>query len=347
VSRLKVVVFGAGAWGRNHVRTLATMTDVQLAAVCDISPARCDELKRQYPGTVITEDPEKAFSVAEAVVVATPAGSHARLAREAVERGLPVLVEKPFTLSVGDAEAIAGLAEARGVSVVVGHLLLYHPAIERLRTMVAGGELGRPYYLYSQRVNLGQVRPDENALWSFGPHDISVAIHLLDAPPVKVAAQGMSYLQPGIEDVAFLTMEFDSGVMAHVQMSWLDPHKERRLTVVGSKRMVVFDDMQPREKLKIYDKGVDRPPEYASYGESLAIREGDIFVPRIPNVEPLTAELRHFVAVVRGRETPRSGAVSGVDVVRVLAAATESLAAGGIPVAVGQRTAQKETVAQR
>jgi predicted dehydrogenase len=218
--------------------------------------------------------------------------------------------------------------------VVVGHLLLFHPAVERLRSMVVAKELGDLYYLYSQRVNLGQVRPDENALWSFGPHDISVAMHLLDAAPLRVAAQGRSYLQPGIEDVVFLTMEFESGIMAHVQMSWLDPHKERRLTVVGSQRMVVFDDMHPREKLKIYDKGVERPPEYRSYGESLSIREGDIYLPRVPNVEPLTAELRHFAAVARGQAVPRSGPESGVDVVRVLAAASQSLARGGLPLAI-------------
>ncbi len=332
MSRVKVAVIGAGAWGRNHVRTLASLAEAELVSVCDVSDRRREEVKRQYPGALVTGDLETALRPAEAVVVAASAGSHAALCRAAIERRLPVLVEKPFTLSVADAEQIAAQAEVHRVPVVVGHLLLFHPAVERLRAMLAGGELGQLYYLYSQRVNLGQVRPDENALWSFGPHDVSVALHLADGLPVRVAAQGHSYLQPGIEDVVFLTMAFESGVMAHVQMSWLDPHKERRLTVVGSKRMVVFDDMQPREKLKVYDKGVERPPEYASYGESLAIREGDIFLPRIPNVEPLTAELKHFLAVARGEQQPRSGPEDGVEVVRVLEAATRSLAAAGRPV---------------
>lgn len=332
MTRLKVAVVGAGAWGRNHVRALGSLQDAELAAVCDINPTRREDVRRQYPGVLVTDDLDRALAGVEAVVIATPAGTHSQLALQAIDRGLPVLVEKPFALSAADAEAVADRAQARGVPVLVGHLLLFHPAIERLKAMTAEGGLGTIYYLYSQRVNLGQVRPDENALWSFGPHDVSVAIHLLGQPPVRVAAQGMSYLQPGIEDVVFLTMEFDSGVMAHVQMSWLDPHKERRLTVVGSRRMAVFDDMQPREKIKIYDKGVDRPPEYASYGESLAIREGDIFVPRIPNVEPLTAELRHFLAVARGREAPRADVVSGVEVVSVLAAASQSMAEGGRPV---------------
>ena len=173
------------------------------------------------------------------------------------------------------------------------------------------------------------MRPDENALWSFGPHDVSVAIYLLDEEPISVTANGHSYLQPGIEDVVFLTMEFRSGVMVHVQMSWLDPHKERRLTVVGSHQMVVFDDMEPREKLKVYDKGVDRPPDYGSYGESLSIREGDVWIPKVPNVEPLKAELQHFAAVVSGREVPRASAEDGLAVVRVLAAASRSLDEGG------------------
>lgn len=332
MTRLRLGVIGAGAWGRNHVRTIASLADAELAAVCDIDPARREDVRRQYPGALVTDELERVLASVEAVVIATPAGTHSQVALQAIDRGLPVLVEKPFALTTADAEATAERAQSKGVPVLVGHLLLFHPAIERLKAMTDEGALGTIYYLYSQRVNLGQVRPDENALWSFGPHDVSIAIHLLGQPPVRVAAQGMSYLQPGIEDVVFLTMEFESGVMAHVQMSWLDPHKERRLTVVGSRRMAVFDDMQPREKIKIYDKGVDRPPEYTSYGESLAIREGDIFVPRIANVEPLTAELRHFVAVARGRETPRADTTSGVGVVSVLAAATQSMAEGGRPV---------------
>jgi predicted dehydrogenase len=329
VTRVRIAVVGAGNWGRNHVRTVATLPEATLAAVCDIDPARLEHVRRLYPSARATPDLDQALEAADAVVVASPAAAHAPAATAAIERGLPVLVEKPFALSGADAEAVARLADARGVPVVAGHLLLFHPAVERLRELIRGGELGQLYYLYSQRVNLGQVRPDENALWSFGPHDISVALHLLPDRPVAVAARGHSYLQPGIEDVVFLTLEFDSGVIAHVQMSWLDPHKERRLTVVGSRRMVVFDDMQPREKLKIFDKGVDRPPEYRSFGESLSVREGDIFVPRIPNVEPLTAELRHFVAVARGDEPPRVTAWDGVEVVRILEAASASLQGDG------------------
>ena len=333
MTRLKLGVIGAGAWGRNHVRSAAGLADAELVAVCDTDAKTRERIARQYPGTLVTGDVAALLERADAVIVASPAGTHAALARRCIEAGKPCLVEKPFALSVRDAEAVAALAAQRKIPVLAGHLLVFHAAVERLRTLIQGGELGKIFYLYGLRVNLGQVRQDENALWSFGPHDVSVALHLLGEAPVRVAAQGKSYIQPKIEDVVFVTMEFASGVLAHVQLSWLDPHKERKLTVVGAKQMVVFDDMEPREKLRIYDKGVDRPPEYGSFGESLAIREGDIFIPRIPTVEPLAAELAHFVRVARGTEPPRpgAGAEDGVRVVRVLEAASRSLARGGAP----------------
>ncbi len=332
MSRLPLGVIGAGAWGRNHVRTAAALPEASLAAVCDADPRTRERLARQYPEALVTADVDACLDAVEAVIIASPARSHAELAQRAITRGIPCLVEKPFALDVGTAETVARLAGERDVPLLVGHLLLFHPAVERLRQMVHNGELGQVFYLYSLRVNLGQVRADENALWSFGPHDVSVALDLLGEAPVQVAAQGRSYLQAGIEDVVFLSMEFASGILAHVQMSWLDPHKERRLTVVGSRKMVEFDDMQPREKLRIYDKGVDRPPEYGSFGESLAIREGDIFIPKIANVEPLAAELSHFVRVARRAEPPRAAATDGVRVVQVLEAASRSLSQGGVPV---------------
>ncbi|HZI23062.1 MAG TPA: Gfo/Idh/MocA family oxidoreductase [Gemmatimonadales bacterium] len=334
MSRLRVGVIGAGAWGKNHVRTVATLADAELAAVCDADSKTRERLTRQYPAAHITGEVADLLGRVDAVVIASPAATHARVALQCVEAGKPCLVEKPFALSTADADAVARAAAARDVPVLAGHLLVFHPAVERLRALVQGGDLGRIYYLYGLRVNLGQVRADENALWSFGPHDVSVALYLLGEAPVRVAAHGKSYLQPKVEDVVFLTMEFGSGVLAHVQLSWLDPHKERKLTVVGATKMVVFDDMEAREKLRIYDKGVERPPEYGSYGEALSIREGDIFIPKIPNVEPLAAELGHFVRVARRTEPPRAAAADGVAVVKVLDAATRSLHAGGAPIAL-------------
>lgn len=335
MNRLKVGVIGAGAWGANHVRTAATSAEADLVGVCELNPKVREKLQRQYPGIYLTESPADLLGRVEAVIIATPARTHAALGTLAVEAGIPALVEKPFALTVADAEQLGNLAEKHSVPVLAGHLLEYHPVVERLREMVTQQALGDLFYLYAQRVNLGQIRPDENALWSFGPHDVSVALFLLGAMPSKVTAQGSCYLQPGIEDVVFLNMTFPTGVMAQVQMSWLDPHKIRQLTVVGSRQMAVFDDMQPREKLRIYDKGVNRPPEYRSYGESLTIREGDIFIPRLPNVEPLTVQFQHFLRVARGEEKPRADHVDGVRVVRVLDAATRSLAQGGTPVSPG------------
>jgi predicted dehydrogenase len=331
---LRCGVIGAGAWGKNHVRTIASLAEVELAAICDMNPAVREKLARQYPATFVTDSVDEVLRRCDAVIVATPARTHVDVASRAVEAGLPTLVEKPFALTVRDAERLADLAERRSVPLLVGHLLEYHPVIERLKAMIQEETLGEIYYLYAQRVNLGQVRPDENALWSFGPHDVSVALFLLGEAPVTVSAQGHSYLQKGIEDIVFLHLTFRSGVMAHVQMSWLDPHKERRLTVVGSRQMAVFDDMASREKLRIYDKGIDRPPEYRSYGESLTIREGDIFIPRVANTEPLTAQLLHFVRAARKEVLPRADARDGVRTVRVLEAATRSLAQGGAPISV-------------
>ena len=334
MSRLRLGVIGAGTWGRNHVRTVAGLADAELAGVCDTKDGVRETVTRQYPGAFVTADVDALLERVEAVVIASPATTHAEFARRAIAAGKPCLVEKPFALRVADAEGVAQAASAAGVPVLAGHLLVFHPAVDALRALVAGGELGRVLYMYGLRVNLGQVRADENALWSFGPHDVSVALHLLGEAPVRVTAQGSSYLRPGVEDVVFLHMEFASGALAHVQLSWLDPHKERKLTVVGDRKMVVFDDMEPREKLRIYDKGVTRPPEYASWGESLAVREGDIFIPKIANVEPLGAELAHFVRVARGAEAPRASAADGVKVVRVLEAATRSLTNGGTPVSL-------------
>jgi len=291
-------------------------------------------MAKTYPGALVTASATELLDRVDAVVVASTARTHAELGIAAIRAGKPVLIEKPFALSGADAAAIVAESERAGVPALVGHLLEFHPVIDRLKLMVQDGSLGEVFYLYSQRVNLGQVRPDENALWSFGPHDISVALYLMGEAPVTVSAQGHSYLQQGIEDVVFMVMRFRSGVVAHAHLSWLDPHKERKLTVVGSKQMAVFDDMAPREKLRLYDKGIDRPPEYGSYGESLAVREGDIWIPKIPTAEPLALELAHFVQVARGEAPTRADARDGLRVVQVLEAATRSLGSGGAPVSV-------------
>lgn len=238
-----------------------------------------------------------------------------------------------MALNSEDAEEILEIAEKRERILMVGHLLIYHPVIDRLKGMITSGELGKIYYIYTQRVNLGVIRQDENALLSFAPHDLSVILYLLAEEPVTVSAHGESYIQNGIEDVVFLTLQFSDGKMANIHLSWLDPHKLRKITIVGSKKMVVFDDMEVSEKLKIYDKGVGSP-SYSTYGEYLSLRFGDITIPSVKMLEPLRAEAEHFVQCIESRKEPKTGSRDGLKVVKILMAAQKSLKEKGVPISL-------------
>ncbi len=336
--RIGIAVLGTGDWGANLVRNFAALPGARLAAVCDSDPQRLARTAAQYPDARPLARVEEVAGAEEvqAVVVAASAVSHYPLARTLLEAGKDVYVEKPLALQVDHAEALIRLARERGRILMVGHLLLYHPAVRHLKQMVDRGELGDIFYIYSQRVNLGKVRRDENALWSFAPHDLSVILHLLDREPLDVVARGSAFLQGRVEDVVFVDLRFPGGKLAHVHVSWLDPHKLRKFTVVGSQKMAVFDDMEASEKLRIYDKGVDRAGEVVSYGDALTVRSGDILIPRISLQEPLRIECQHFVDCVRERKTPLSDGADGLRVVRVLAAAQGSLEAGGTPVPVAR-----------
>jgi predicted dehydrogenase len=242
-----------------------------------------------------------------------------------LEAGKHCFVEKPLAQSVADAERVVAAADAADRVLMVGHLLEYHPGVQRLKQLVDSGELGdRIYYIYGNRLNLGKLRADENALWSLGAHDVSVVLYLADEEPYEVVAHGESYVQDGVEDVVFCFLRFPSGLSAHLHLSWLDPHKERRFTVVGSRRMATFDDMALEGKLQVFDKGFDEGAR--GYGEYIT-RTGDIFSPSIPNVEPLRVECEHFVECVRSGRRPRSDGMSGLRVVRVLEELQRSLEA--------------------
>ncbi len=329
-----VGVIGTGYWGKNLVRTFHELNSARLKYIADNSPQTLASIAGSYPGVlpvndyrVILDDPE-----VNAVVVAAPAVHHFDIAQAALQSGKHVYIEKPMTLRVDHSRKLVAMADERKLTLMVGHLLLYHPCINAVRQYIHNGDIGDFLYLYSQRLNLGKVRSDENALLSFAPHDISVALHLIGETPVSVSANGQCYLQKDIEDVVFLTMHFRTRSMAHIHVSWLDPHKVRRTTVVGSKKMVVFDDMAPQEKVKIYDKGVDRSFDYGSYGEFLSLRNGDIFIPDIPMTEPLKLECAHFIDCIEQGRTPVSDGRNGLLVTQVLEAGQRSLRSGGVPV---------------
>lgn len=331
-----VAVVGLGGWGKNLARHYFEIPDCKLKYVCDKDDAQLSKVGAQLPGPRAVREYDEILGDREvdAVVIATPAPMHYTMCRKALSQGKDVYVEKPFVLDVHEAEELVELAERNGRILMVGHLLEYHPVINRLKEMVKAGELGEVYYIYNQRVNLGTVRGDENALWSFAPHDISVVLYILDREPTDVAARGQCYLQKGIEDVVFVTMNFESRAMAHIHVSWLDPHKVRKTTIVGSKKMAVFDDLEPNEKLRIYDKGAAWNTDYNSFAEYVTLRFGDITIPYVKTSEPLRLECLHFLECVRERKKPVSDGLDGLRVVRVLSAAQRSLRDNGMPVRI-------------
>jgi predicted dehydrogenase len=338
--RIGIGVVGTGDWGANLIRNFANLPGARLVALCDSDAERLSRTSSRYDGTrAYAEVGELAAdSSIRGVVVSASAVSHYPLARTLLEADKDVFVEKPLTLRVEDAEALVRLARERHRVLMVGHLLLYHPAVKYMKEFAAGGAMGDLLYIYSQRVNLGKVRHDENALWSFAPHDLSVILHLLDAEPVDVVARGSAFLRGKVEDVVFVDLRFPDGRQAHVHVSWLDPHKLRKFTVVGSQKMIVFDDMEASEKIRVYDKGVDRAGQVVSYGDALTVRSGDIVIPKISLQEPLRLECQHFVDCIRDRKQPLTDGESGLRVVKVLAAAQASLEAGGAPVPVSGTT---------
>jgi predicted dehydrogenase len=322
---VRIGVAGLGYWGPNLARNFAALPGCELAWCCDESEAARERIATQFPGVRTTGDLDDLLAdpSLDAIALATPVPSHAELAVRVLEAGKHCFVEKPLAQSVADAELAVAAAESAGRLLMVGHLLEYHPGVQKLKELTDGGELGdRIFYIYGNRLNLGKLRADENALWSLGAHDVSVVLHLAAEDPVEVVAHGQSYVRAGVEDVVFCFLRFPSGLSAHLHLSWLDPHKERRFTVVGSRRMATFDDMAIEGKVTVYDKGFDE--DARGYGEYIT-RAGGTFSPPISNVEPLRIECEHFVQCVRSGEQPRSDGASGLRVVRVLEQLQRSL----------------------
>ncbi|MBD05458.1 MAG: oxidoreductase [Gemmatimonadetes bacterium] len=334
-------VIGVGYWGPNLVRNLASTPDCDLRMLCDRDESRRANIGRQYPGVDLTASVDDVLknSAIDAVVVATPADTHYELALRILESGRSVFVEKPLARTSRECERLIEEADGQNVQLMVGHTFEFNAAVEYVEDLIEARELGQVYYIYSQRLNLGVVRQDVNALWNLAPHDISIAMRWLKREPLRVAARGYTYLQAGVEDVVYLDLEFEGGVAVHIHVSWLDPGKVRRMTVVGSRKMVVYDDASTEGKIQLFDKGIDREQlddslgEFDSFGKfQLTQRAGDVLIPKIDFSEPLKRECNHFVqSVVEGRR-PLTDGRNGLRVVRVLEAATRSLQGGGIAI---------------
>ncbi len=325
MTALRIGHAGLGYWGPNLARNFGELADLRW--LCDLSPELLSEFAKTHPQAHTTTDFQEVLADPEvdAVVLATPVVTHYDLAKQALTAGKHVFVEKPQAQSSAEAEELAALAEERGLVLMPGYLLLYHPAMEQLKQLVESDELGDLLYLYGNRQNLGQIRRDENALWSLGAHDLSMILHLVGEEPVEAWARGESFLRSGIEDVVFCYLRFASGVVAHMHVSWLDPHKMRKLTVVGRDKMAVFDDMEPERKVTVYDKGpVQRP------AADWHVREGDIHIPKLSREEPLRRECAEFLALVEGKGDPLGPARQGLAVIRTLELLQESLVAATV-----------------
>ena len=315
--RVTVGVAGLGYWGPNLARNFDALAGSELRWCCEPREAARERYARQFRAARFTADLDDLLGdpALDAVVLATPVPTHADLAARVLKAGKHCFVEKPLAQSVADAERAVAAQRAAGRVLMVGHLLQFHPGVNRLKEIADSGELGEIRYIYGNRLNLGKLRADENALWSLGAHDVSVVLHLAEEEPYELSARGECYMREGIEDVVFGFMRFPSGLAAHLHLSWLDPHKERRFTVVGSQRMATFDDMDPERKITVYDKGFDQSAD--SYGEYIT-RSGDIWSPRVSNAEPLRLECEHFLECIRTGSRPLSGGENGLAVVRVL-----------------------------
>jgi predicted dehydrogenase len=322
-----------GYWGPNLARNLATLEGCELAWCCELDDAKRAHWESAYPQATFTPDIDDLLSDADlaAIVIATPGSTHAPLAERVLHAGKSCFVEKPLAQDVEAAKRLTRLADERGLVLMVGHLMCYHPGVRQLADLISRGELGRIRYVHSQRLNLGKLRTDENALWSLGAHDVSVLLELADGEPTEVSARGEAFMREGVEDVVFAHIRFDSGLVSHLHLSWLDPHKVRRITVVGSERMATLDDMALERKLSIWDNSFASLSD--TYGEYIT-RSGPVHSPMVLNTEPLRLECAHFIECLRSGERPHTDGAAAVRVVSVLEALQKSLEEDGRPVHV-------------
>ena len=329
----RIGVVGCGYWGPNLIRNLRQSSDCQLSIICDKEAQRLEHMRRLYPGIGITPNFEEFIQdeTLDAVVIATPVRFHYQMAKLALEAGKHVLIEKPMTRTVAEGEELLALAERNGLILMVGHTFLFSPAVRRMKEVIDSGDIGSVHYISSRRLNLGLFQKDINVAWDLAPHDISIVLHLLDDMPDTISCQGSSHVTRGIEDVTTMFLSFHRNRCAIIQNSWLDPKKVRQMTVVGSRRMIVYDDTEPLEKLKIYDARVEAPAHYDTFADfTYSYHYGDAYVPYIKQEEPLKLQCQHFVDCIRNVRLPLTNGKRGLEVVRVLETATDSLRQYGL-----------------
>lgn len=336
---LRIGAIGCGYWGPNLIRNFIEIPGAQVIAVSDLQQEPLSRMMQRFPQIeVSTRDYRDLFNMGlDAVVIATPPATHFEIARDCMEHGLHVLVEKPITLDSEDAARLIQIAEENHCVLMVGHTFEYNTAVRAIKQMIQSGELGDIYYIDAIRASLGLFQTKANVVWDLAPHDISILRYLLDADPISVNTHGSSCVQEGIEDVAYTTLMFPNNVMTHIRSSWLDPSKQRRITVVGSKKMVIYDDVEPLEKIKIYDKGVKAIRHTDTFGEfSFAYHYGDVVIPYIRFEEPLRVQCQHFMDCIHEGKQPLTDGHNGMRVVEVVEAAQRSMNNGGETVFLGR-----------
>lgn len=319
--KIRIGVAGCGHWGPNHIRNFGNLEQSEVPVCCDVNPERLKAVKKMFPGieTMTAYEEMVKRNDIDAVVVSTPVRFHYHIAKAALEQGKDVLCEKPMTLNYAESRELIELARTKGRILMVGHVFLYNMGIRRIKEYIQSGELGRIHYIHCARTNLGPIREDVNAVYDLASHDISICSYLLGSTPGRVVAKAGTFLKHSVEDIAFISLGYPDNVIANIHVSWLDPRKVRQMTVVGDKKMAFWDDLNPNEPIRLYDKGVIQEPYYSDFGEfQLLTHEGDVLSPKVKMQEPLKMQANHFIECVRERKTPLSDGENGADVVRVL-----------------------------
>jgi predicted dehydrogenase len=334
---IAVAVVGAGYWGPNLVRNFRSLPGFQVKAVCDTDPDRLNRMRQLYPevDTVTDFDSLAKDDSLGAIAIATPVSRHYDLGKRSLEAGKHVFIEKPMASSAAECRDLIGLAEKNGLTLMVGHTFIYTSAVRKIKEIVSGDDFGELYYISSRRLNLGLFQKDINVAWDLAPHDISIILYIMGQMPASVNCQGKAHITQGIEDVTNMSLNFGNGGFATIHSSWLDPNKIRVMTIVGSKMMIVYDDTEPLEKIKIYDKRVEVPPHYDSFGEfQYSYHYGDMHAPYLQQSEPLKDECQHFYDCITTKAKPDSSGLEGLQVIEILEAASQSLKNGGAEVAI-------------